>query len=168
MTRVIALDPGKLTGWAVADVDADGEWTNLQHGILPAKDMVLQLAEDQDVGFAPDRQGGLFPGAFYDAIVYEDWVLYRSHVEEYVGSDMPYSQQIGQYRLIAWLSDTPIYKQSASRKDLALRQARAFRPDLAAKIESIQARAHKDAHDGDALLHLWAFTVDRFPVRRHT
>lgn len=148
--HVIALDPGKLTGWAWADIDpAGGAWANLHHGILSAKDVVLELAARQLDG----------PPA-YGVIVYEDWILYAGHAAEYIGSDMPYSQQIGQYRLIAWLSDTFIVKQGAARKGLALKQARAFRPSLAEKIESIAARQHKDGHDGDALLHLWAWTVD--------
>ena len=161
--RVIALDPGALTGWAAADIDETGEWSNLQHGILGEKEVVLMLADSQ--GFRavqPDDAPA------FDVIVYEDWVLYRKHVEEYVGSDMPYSQQIGQYRLIAWLSNTPIVKQGAARKQLALRQARAFWPELADKVEAIQQRAHKNAHDGDALLHLWGYTVDHFNVRKHT
>ncbi len=157
--RVIALDPGKLTGWAAADIDEDGEWHNVAHGILPAKDVVLDLYE---------QQTGDVPWPTFSVIVYEDWVLYRAHAEEFIGSDMPYSQQIGQYRLIAWLSETPIVKQGAERKKMGLKQCRAWRPELAATIESIAARQHKDGHDGDALLHLWIWTVANFPnLRRH-
>lgn len=153
--RVIALDPGKLFGWAAADIDADGTWSNLEHGILPAKDMILDLADDV-IARAP-----------YGVIVYEDWVLYRDHVEEYIGSDMPYSQMIGQIRLIGWLSDTPVVKQAAARKNFARRQLGAFRPVEAALVERIEQRAHKDAHDGDAILHLFGYTVDNFPVVKH-
>ncbi len=120
--RVIALDPGKLTGWAAADIDEVGEWTNFVHGILPAKQMVLELWKQQERKLLP----GPHATPPFDVIVYEDWVLYRAHAEEYIGSDMPYSQQIGQYRLIAWLSDTPILKNGADRKNIALRQMRAF------------------------------------------
>lgn len=171
--RVIALDPGKLTGWAAADVDDAGEWHDFEHGIMGEKEVVLWLADQQlhyqhSIDYrSPD--GGWYRVADpeFDAIVYEDWVLYQKHAAEYIGSDMPYSQQIGQYRLIAWLSDTKIYKQGADRKNVALRQMRAFRPELATQVEDIMARAHKDAHDGDAILHLWGWTVDHYPVRRH-
>lgn len=157
--RVIALDPGKLTGWAAANIDDNGDWTEDDHGIMTAKAVVLWLHER-----AMRRHNG--QRRPLDVIVYEDWVLYAGHVAEYVGSDMPYSQQIGQYRLISWLSNTPIVKQPAGRKDLARRQAEAFRPALAAEIHRIASRAHKDGHDGDALLHLWAYTVDHFPNLR--
>jgi hypothetical protein len=164
--RVIALDPGKLWGWAAADIDDNGEWSNLEHGIMQAKVIALWLADEQGV-FKPGEEWHGDAESTFDVLVYEDWVLYRAHAEEYIGSDMPYSQMIGQIRFIGWLSDTRVVKQPAARKTLALKQARAIRPELAAKIESIMARAHKDAHDGDALLHLFAWTVDNYPVRRH-
>ena len=162
--RIIFLDPGKLTGWAAADVDDAGEWHDFEHGIMGEKEVVLWLAKKQHVCF---RHADARPVAF-DAIGYEDWVLYARHAVEYIGSDMPYSQQIGQYRLIAWLSNAKLYVQGADRKNVALRQARAFRPELFEQVTAIQARAHKDAHDGDAILHLWGWTVDHYPVRRHT
>lgn len=170
--RVIALDPGKLTGWAAADIDEVGEWGNLKHGIMGEKEMVLSLAGDQGLEQTYQNRSVLRsrggPHPIYAVIVYENWVLYRKHAEEYIGSDMPYSQQIGQYRLIAWLSGAKIVKHDAARKTLALKQARSFHPELAAKVEDIQVRAHKDAHDGDALLHLFGYTVDHFPIRRHS
>lgn len=149
--RVIALDPGKLTGWAAADIAADGSWSNLAHGILPAKDIVLHTLYPCQMDFDPPA---------FAVIVYEDWVLYRSHADEYIGSDMPYSQQIGQYRLIAWLSEAEIVKQAADRKNLARKQIHAWWPTTAAIIDAIEARQHKDGHDGDALLHLFAWTLD--------
>jgi len=112
-------------------------------------------------------QDGTWAPTEFSVIVYEDWVLYRDHVEEYVGSDMPYSQMIGQIRLIGWLSNTRVVKQAAHRKNYARRQLSAFRPEVAALVERIEQRSHKDAHDGDAILHLWAWTVDNYPVRKH-
>lgn len=161
--RVIALDPGKLTGWAAAEVRDDGVWDIVDHGILPAKDIVMALATAQDHEYLGESELERKIGAFrptFDVIVYEDWVLYRAHADEYIGSDMPYSQQIGQYRLIAWLSEVPIVKQPAARKNLARKQVHAWWPFIAAIIDSIEARQHKDGHDGDALLHLFAWTLD--------
>lgn len=158
--RVIALDPGKLTGWAAANITDDGTWSRLSHGILSAKDMVMALYTGQ---IPPQLMIEAGIGRAYDVIVYEDWVLYRSHAEEYIGSDMPYSQQIGQYRLIAWLSEAKIVKQPASRMKFARTQVHAWWPSTAAIIDSIEARQHKDGHDGSALLHLFAWTLDNFP-----
>jgi hypothetical protein len=159
--RVIAIDPGKLCGWVAADVDDTGEWGNLEHGILPAKELILRLYSDQTHG------GPHGVGAKYDVIVYEDWVLYRKHAEEYIGSDMPYSQIIGQIRMIGWLSNTRVVKQGAAAKTNARKQLAAYWPTISTLQQSIEARAHKDAHDGDAILHLWAWTVKHYYVRKH-
>lgn len=162
--RVIAIDPGKLCGWAAADIDLEGEWTNLQHGILGAREMSLTLAEDQSIASA----GETYTSPEYGLIVVESWRLYRDHADEYVGSDMPYSKSIGQYELIGWLSDTPVVFSEPHRKKYALRQMAAFRPTLAAYVEDNMQRAHEDAHDMDAIIHLWAWTVDNRNVRNHT
>lgn len=160
--RVIAIDPGKLCGWAAADIDPEGEWANVQHGILGAREMSLFLASQQGVMLTGD------PEPIYGLIVVESWRLYRDHADEYVGSDMPYSKSIGQYELIGWLSDTPVTFSEPHRKKFALRQMAAFRPELANYVEDNMKRAHEDAHDMDAIIHLWAWTVDNRNVRKHT
>ena len=157
--RVIAIDPGKLCGWAAADIDENGEWGNLTHGILPAKEMVLKLHELQVNDDEPPE---------FDIIIYENWTLFRDHVEEFIGSDMPYSQTVGQIRFIGWLSHTRVVKSEPHMKTNARKSLRAWWPEVYGLQQSIEARSHKDAHDGDAILHLWAWTRDNFNTRKHT
>lgn len=160
MKRVLALDPGALVGWASAEIDDDGVWHNLEHGIDSLKDSAIQIAWDMGVDYAHHK----FP--IYDVIVVENWTLYRQHAEDYIGSDMPYSQYIGMIRLISWLADTKLVFYPAERKSHFLKSMGALRPELYDMVNKGLARAHRDSHDMDAIIHLWGYTFENFPVRR--
>jgi hypothetical protein len=146
--NVIALDPGNKVGWARATVLEDGTWSNMRHGITPLRDMAISLAKNLIV---------------YDVVIVEDWRLYPNKAREMVGSSFPSVQFIGMVKLLTWLNPTVKYvTQGASVMKIAEKSLAACRPELHAQV--VTPRAHDDAHDMSALLHLWYWTWRTYPI----
>jgi hypothetical protein len=157
MKSIIFIDPGEKCGWVRADVDDKGNWHRVRHGITPLKDMAITLNDKQNVdAYAP----------VYDVIGYEVFRLYKTHALQQVGSDMQTSQMVGMIRLIAWLSGSKIVSQGANAK----RPAEASAPPWLKKYLAKFPKRHDEAHDYDALLHLWSWTFKNYDVnpRTHT
>lgn len=154
MKRVLFVDPGEKCGWVRAVVDDQGNWSEVRHGITAWKPFVLSLFE---------RQAKFDRG--YDVIGYEVFRLYRTHALQQIGSDMQTSQCIGAIRLIGWLSGVRVVSQGANVKRTARGSAPRWLKDYLAAFP----KAHDEAHDEDALLHLWAWTFKNYDVdpRRH-
>jgi hypothetical protein len=151
--RVLSLDPGEKVGWARADVDEDGAWTNLEHGIAGLKDMALKIHE---VLVVPEPYADHYGPSDYDVVVVEDWRLYAQFARQAVGSNFPSVQFIGMVRLCCWLSDVRIEMYGASTKGSMLKVMERADPELYAKVT--QSGTHDDLHDMDALIHLFRWT----------
>lgn len=52
MKRILALDPGDRVGWASATIDAQGVWSDVDHGIEYLKPCALWVNE----GLVEDRK----------------------------------------------------------------------------------------------------------------
>ena len=137
--RILALDPGERVGWARAVVAPDGSWSELRHGITPLKDMALAVSK-----------------ADYDVIVCEDWRLRPATARNFIGSSFPSVQFIGMVRLCCWLSNTKLVMQGADTKSTADKTMAQLWPAMYEKVSA--SRAHDDAHDMDAIRHLWFYT----------
>lgn len=136
--KVLALDPGEKVGWA-RGIIVDGvlDESTVVHGINHLKDMALKL-HDQIHN--------------YDLVIYESFRLYPGAAKSMVGSDFPTAQFVGMVRLCAWANpNVDLVVQGATIKKTALKTA----PDWLQSIISNAPKAHDDAHDVDALLHLW-------------
>lgn len=151
--RVLALDPGERVGWARADVDEDGTWSQLRHGITPLWDMATAVARASDIypsgedyESAPD----------YDVVVMEDWRLYPHMANNFVGSAFPSVQFIGAVRLCCKLSGTKLVMQGAAVKKTADKTLAKLRPELHELVT--RPIKHDDGHDQDAIRHLWVYT----------
>ena len=108
------------------------------HGIAHLRDFALKLHERIND---------------YDVIVYESFRIYPAAAKHLIGSDVPTAQLVGMIRLLGWLSGTELVSQGANRKKVAEQTA----PDwLLREIEKLP-KTHDEAHDGDALLHLWQY-----------
>jgi hypothetical protein len=142
VTKVLALDPGDRVGWARADVADDGTWTEFRHGITPLRDMATA------VYYVKKR---------YDVMVCEDFRLYPQMARSLVGSSFPSVQFIGMVRLCCWLADIEFVLQGARAKEMADRSMKKLCPDLYNLVTT--PRAHDDAHDHDAIRHLWTWTM---------
>lgn len=150
--RVLALDPGERVGWARADVDELGAWTDLRHGITPLREMALALhrALTPEEGFQPQRD--------YDLVIVEDWRLRADKAREFAGSRFPAVQFIGMVRLCAWVSGVEVVMQPPRIKTPADKTLAALNPELYEKVT--RPLKHDDAHDLDAIRHLWFWTWD--------
>jgi hypothetical protein len=144
ITHVLALDPGEKVGWARAYVADDGSWCGYDHGITALKPMALAVHANI---------------AKYDVVIYETWRLRASETQKFVGNDFQSSQFIGMVRLAAWLNpQVRLVSQGPSVKTTAEKTA----PSELRKLLARMPKTHDDAHDGDALLHLWHYTWDKF------
>lgn len=139
MERVLALDPGEKVGWARADVREDAAWDNLEHGITSLRPMALAIAERADN---------------YDKFVVETFRLSANKMRSQIGSDFPTVQFIGMVRLVAWQHGIEVRMQGPSIKDTADKTA----PEWLQAILANEPRSHDDAHNVDALRHLWFYT----------
>jgi hypothetical protein len=160
--RVLSLDPGERVGWARADVHEDGTWTDLRHGITPLRDMAIAVADSFGIAAEYFSKSDVCGGSEYDVVIVEDWRLRPAEAKHFVGSSFPSVQFIGAVRLCCWLSGTKLVMQGASTKKTADKSMAALRPDLYAKVTT--PRAHDDAHDMDAIRHLWFHTFKHYPV----
>ena len=160
--RVLAIDPGDRVGWAVADVvPSEGEsrpgrpplpgpqvLTVVDHGITSLKEFAQQM--DEEV-----RRGD------YDAVIFENFRITPKKAHTFIGSDIPTLQLIGMIRLACWQSRTKIVEQTPGDKTSARLSLTSKKPGVAEQAADINQRLakmpkkHDDAHDGDALLHLW-------------
>lgn len=158
MKRVLALDPGDRVGYARADVNDDGTWENLEHGITPLKQCALEVHAALTSGDAD----WITPK--YDLIVMERWALYGHMASKMVGSEIPSAQFIGMVKLSAWLAGVPVVMQNArdvnSNRPGVLAPAEAhmkrFNPELFALVT--QPGAHDEQHDLVAIKHLYYYT----------
>lgn len=164
--KVLAIDPGERVGWATgvirpvtyldeADIKIDDPLKQVktrdgyelrveQHGISHLREFAVKLAEVINN---------------YDIVIYETWRLRPDMAKKLVGNDMQTSQLIGMIRLSVWLSEsTTLVSQGPSIKKTA---ERTTPPWLQAKLDKLP-KAHDDAHDGDALLHLWHYYWERY------
>lgn len=149
--RVIALDPGERTGWASALV-SENRISELQHGVLPQKEMAFQLAEWQAVG--PIGKDDYPPEASeraFDVIVWETWrPRPKAGSMAWIQGDALLSaQHVGQIRFIGWLSGAKLVGHGPEKKTVALASMTGV---LRARMEDCP-----EQHDADALLHLWLY-----------
>jgi hypothetical protein len=141
--KILAIDPGERVGWATGEV-LDGELTVKTHGITALRDFAIKLAESF---------------GNYDVVVYETWRLTQKGARVSIGSDMQSSQLVGMIRLLAWLNPkVKLVSQPPAAKSTAERTLPEWLREKIAKLP----KAHDDAHDGDALLHIWKFYWERF------
>ena len=164
MKRVLFIDPGEKCGWARADVDDQGNWSEVRHGITPLKEMALALYRAQmDTGTCFSYVPSDRPSTAYDVIGYERFVLFKSHALQQAGSDMQTSQMVGMIRLIAWLSGTRLVSQGADVQG-PRGSARASAPRWLKDYLSKFPKRHDESHDASALRHLWAWCFKNYDV----
>jgi hypothetical protein len=162
--NVLVLDPGEKVGYARADIDEHGNWTDVRHGITPLWDMAEAVADSQGVVSSAGRG--------YDVIVVETWRLYQSHAKILIGSTFPSVQFIGAIKLICKLTGTEYVEQPASmqgvkstgEESLGLVRLKIDYPEYYEL--ATRPVAHDDGHDQSALAHMAAFTFKRFGPRK--
>lgn len=149
--RVLSLDPGESVGWARADINEAGEWSDVRHGITPLRDMAIAV---HDKVSGPD--GGPHGDGGYELVVIEDWSLFPDMAKTFIGSRFPAVQFIGAVKLACWVSGTKLVIQQPAQKKPTLAAMKKLDPDLYAKVT--RGVRHDDGHDLDALIHLFRWT----------
>lgn len=164
--RVLALDPGEKVGWARADVYApapdlplesavEPSWSNLEHGITSLREMALAIWRKLEHAGTP---GEYKP---YDLIVVESFRLSATKASSQYGSDLPTVQFIGMVRLLGWIYGVDVVFQGPSIKRTADKTA----PTWLQEIIANEPKNHDDAHNVDALRHLWFWTWNTYVAK---
>ena len=141
--RVLAVDPGEKVGWATIELHEGEDFVDavddgrLHHGIQPLKESALWIHETSSI----------------DRIVYETWRLRAGKAEEFTGSQFLSVQYIGMVRLCAWIHGAKVVPQSPTIKNTADKTAPLCLRDIIAR----EPKRHDDAHNVDALRHLWGW-----------
>lgn len=157
MLKILSVDPGEKVGWATAEVDEDHvipydlaghasgdtipmvpKLTIVNHGISSLKPFAIKLSNHMDD---------------YDVVIYETWRLSARAGKLLIGNDMQTSQLIGMIRMVGWqcLGRTTLYPQAPAVMTTA---RKTLPPGLQETIDN-EPKAHDDAHNVSALLHLW-------------
>lgn len=145
--RIIAIDPGVTTGWAVGSVSGDPEALEVEaYGYDPWTEFVIRL---DDAMQDHDRR--------FDVIVFETWRLYKAEAMTQVGSDMPSSQCVG----CIWFAYERAKRAGHAVK--LLDQPAAIKKVIDARMGGADLYLPKSdvEHDRDALRHLWYWFMRR-------
>lgn len=127
--RVLSLDPGDRSGWALWNDDG----VLLDTGILEIDDMIRLLASDY---FSP-----------LSTVVYEDYRLNRNKALAQAGSKMAASQVIGAAKALAARQEAILQAQEVGAMRMASMHSGIKRPSN-----------HRNGHHVDAVLHgYWYF-----------
>ncbi len=151
--RVIAIDPGERAGWASATL-AENSITDIEHGVLPCKQMATILAHQQAVD---DH----IVGPDFDVIVYETWRPRpkAGSLNWIQGNQLLSAQLVGQIRLVGWLSGAKLRGYGPDRKGPF--QAFIDSAPWGADIKQRQADC-LEQHDQDALMHLAGYFAENW------
>lgn len=101
--RVIAIDPGENTGWAIGAV-VDGKLHVTAFGYDPWKKFCMNYMDVMD----GDNS--------FDVVVFESWRLRASEMKALLGSDLPSSQCIGVIKYGAWKHKKQLVTSEPSNK----------------------------------------------------
>ncbi len=145
--RVIAIDPGEQTGWAIGTVlvrpDGRKMLTIDQYGYDDWKTFALTL---------DGVQKGDNP---FDVIVYEDWRLRSDKAKAKIGSAFPEIQCIGAMKLSAWTSGAKLVTSTPYHKNV-----------IDAQMEGTDYLPKRDRveHYRDAVRHLCWYAVNTVDI----
>jgi hypothetical protein len=131
-TGLLALDPGKTTGWAI--FDAKGRMVDMgQANMKQIEDLDDKIKELK-----------------LSHIVYEDFKLFRHRATRQVGSRFEASQVIGKAETWAYKNDCEIVKQDPNIKSIAQKWSQVVPPS-----------DHTKSHEIDAYNHGYYYLVKR-------
>lgn len=109
MRRIIAIDPGEMTGWAIGRI-GDDAFVIDTYGYSPWKQFCMNYMSVMD-GDDP-----------FEIVVYESWRLRKSSAMALIGSDMPSSQCIGIIKYGGWKHGAHMHTSEPAFKDVIDKQ----------------------------------------------
>lgn len=150
--RVIALDPGQRTGYAIAEMSED-YFRLVESGVMPQREMALVLAKWQALDWPTERLSSVARPAVprFNVITWESWRPRRKNgsMDWIEGDRLLPAQHVGQIRLIAWMSGAKMVEQEPADKS-------AFTASLPAVLDDLDQESNEQ-HDQDARWHLWGY-----------
>lgn len=154
--RVIALDPGQRTGYAVGEMEED-YFRLVESGVLPQQLMAVKLAEWQGVR---GPKGGPLVVPRFNVITWESWRPRPKNgsMEWIKGDRLLSAQHVGQIRFIGILSGARLLEQEPRDKTR-------FLASLPRQLRELD-RVSNEQHDQDARWHLWGYFFDNWFTTR--
>lgn len=139
--RVMAIDPGERTGWAIGEIDPEApELTIVEQGVDQLRDFAFLLREKIEE---------------VDVVVYETWRLYPHMARKLIGNDMQPSQLVGIIRFVSWLNpEVALVSQGATIKKTAFKT---MPDDMKRRLAN-----SSEQHDQDAVMHLWFYFWSKY------
>lgn len=136
MKRLIAFDPGELTGWATGTLH-EGELSVVAFGYHPWKQVAVRFWRSM-----ADQP--------YDVVIYESWRLTKTGQKFLLGSDMQSSQFIGAMKLACWTAVVvpEMVTQEPAHKSVI---------DGWMGTDHLPVDSEGKDHARDALRHLWYY-----------
>lgn len=137
--RIIAIDPGEQTGYAIGSIGPEG-FRVTGYGYDDWRTFVLN--------YDHVMQGG----DPFGIVVYESWRLRAPNAKQMVGSDFPSSQCIGCVKLGAWRNKATLVTVEPS-----------YKPVIDAQMGGIDYLPMRDSveHYRDACRHLCWYAVNK-------
>lgn len=141
--RVIAFDPGEMTGWAIGTLYPEERLVIDSFGFDPWKKAAMDYMRVME-GDNP-----------FDVVVYESWRLRRGKEKELIGSDMQSSQCIGIIKYGAWKAHAQLVTSEP-----------AYKPVIDAMMGGTLYLPNRDRveHYRDAVRHLCWYAVTKADV----
>ena len=126
MSRIIAIDPGEMTGWAIgylagAPLVEGGDFQPYDpegHKFL----IVEQYGYDPWKGFVMNFANVMEGENPFDIVVYESFRIRATAAKALTGSDVPTAQCIGAIKLSAWRGGAKLVTSEPSNKPVIDRQ----------------------------------------------
>lgn len=138
--RIIAIDPGEATGWAIGRI-VPGESIELEHyGYDPWK------------VFSMNYMNVMLGDNPFDIVVYESWRLRAEAAKPLIGSDFPAVQGIGIIKFGAWHRKSILVTSEPSNKPIIDRQ-------MGGK-DYLPARDQVE-HYRDAVRHFYWYAINK-------
>lgn len=149
--RIIAIDPGEMTGWAIGRIEEPPG--ALAEGVQPSKVLVVE-----QYGYDPWKQfvinfANVMEGENpFDIVVYESFRIRATAAKALTGSDVPTAQCIGAIKLASWRAGTQLVTSEPSNKPVIDRQMGGT--DYLPKRDTVE-------HYRDAVRHAHWYAVNK-------
>lgn len=154
--RVIAIDPGEMTGWAIGTLYREpltegGEFRPWSEDGKPFL-VVTQYGYDPWKGFVMNYDKVMSGDNPFDVVVYESFRIRATAAKALTGSDVPTAQCIGAIKLGAWRNNARLVTSEPSNKPVIDRQMGGT--DYLPKRDQVE-------HYRDAVRHIHWFAVNK-------
>lgn len=155
--RIIAIDPGEMTGWAIGRIEPYVYYADPPEGgdlpLPPPNQLIVeQFGYDPWKAFVINFANVMEGDNPFDIVVYESFRIRATAAKALTGSDVPTAQAIGAIKLAAWRAGAQLVTSEPSNKPVIDRQMGGT--DYLPKRDQVE-------HYRDAVRHIHWYAVNK-------